>query len=301
MKIALLVADNPYGTTATFAKGLERALISLGVEAKSHYVGEGHFFHALYDMLDDPPDCTFSFADIRGLAWNIPHFTFTLDPVLYVLHQKKGFLTAVDERDAKFAKVPFLPHAIEPLEPLEKDIDTVFFGSCFDIEKIERDWESHPEKEFLYEAAYRVLYTDASIIDCVQELPLHLEIDRYVRAVDRVKLCEQFPKLSVWGEGPWKKYLPNATVYPAVSFEETLKILQRSKRLLNSSPRLKAGLHERILYGWSAGCQVVTAKNHFVDGYKQGEWENITGVIGDFTPHTWEIRAKQILDVINQN
>ena len=297
LKIAILVADNLYGTTRTFARGLRDALIRLGVEAKAHFVGEGLFFHALYDMLEDPPDYTFSFADIHGLNWSIPHFTFTLDPVLYV-HEKRGIVTCVDERDAAFAQVPFLPHEIDPLIPQAKEWDTVFFGSCLDVEAIEDEWADHPDREALYMAAHQVLHTDASLIDVVQNPALFLQVDRYVRAKDRIKLCQQFPKLSVWGHGPWKKYLPHATVYPAIPFEESLAIMARAKRLLNSSPRIKAGLHERILYAWSCDCRVVTAKNRFVDGYTQGEWSPMEGVLGDITPNTWDVRAQKIIDLM---
>ncbi|MCH9610725.1 MAG: hypothetical protein S4CHLAM81_05560 [Chlamydiales bacterium] len=298
MKVALLVADNPYGTTRTFARDLQQAFNCMGVRAVCHYVGEGHFHHALYDMLDDPPDLTFSFATIRGLAWNIPHFTFTLDSVLYA-HPCKGILSCIDEHDANFASAHFLPHAINPLAPQPKEFDAVFFGTCLDVEKIEAQWQQHHNRDFLFEISRKILYGDAVLIDQVRDLALHTEVDRYIRAYDRIKLCQQFPKLSVWGDGPWKKYLPNAQVYDPVPFEEALQIIAKSRLVLNSSPNKKAGLHERILYAWSAGAKVVTAQNRYVDGYTQGQWEATEGVDGDWSAHTWEKRAQKILEIVD--
>ncbi|MCP5469753.1 MAG: hypothetical protein H7A36_04535 [Chlamydiales bacterium] len=286
MKIAILVGDNPYGTTPIFAKGLAKALRRLDVDVDLHYVGDGHFFHAFYDMLADPPDLTFSFSDIRGLNWGIPHFTFALDPVYFYRHQK-GILTCVDEEDAKRAGIPFLPHAYDPMEVEEKEriYDTVFFGSCFEL-----DFPAHIVKK-----GERVLHGELAEWD-----DDFLLVDRYVRAVDRIKLCEQFENLTIWGDGTWKKYIPHAKILPPIPFEETLKVMSEAKCVLNSSPRIRNGLHERILYAAHLGCRVVTAENAWTTGFPQGEWEKAkecsSQVKGE---HTWDVRAKQIMEVIN--
>lgn len=300
MKIAILVGNNPYQTTAIFAKSLARAWKELECKVDLHYVGEGYFFHAFYEVLEDPPDLTFSFSDIRGLNWSIPHFTFALDPVIYYLHQR-GLLSCVDAKEAELTRTHFLPHAYEPFkrEKKERIFETVFFGTCFDLDEIEEEWKRHPKRDFLYAAAEAVLYGSASILEVAhRDMELHLQVDRYVRAFDRIQLCKQFSDLTIWGEGPWKKYLPHAKVFPAISFQETLDVMQQAQCVLNSSPRIKQGLHERILYAAYCGCRVISAHNDYVKGYPQGKWAEAPGTFSEVLgEHTWEERAKEIIQL----
>ena len=81
-----------------------------------------------------------------------------------------------------------------------------------------------------------------------------------------------------------------------------LKIMAESKCVLNSTPGLKGGFHERMLYAWQLGCSVVTAANTVVDGYPQGAWQEapLYAQKREVKEHTWDVRAAQIVEVIDE-
>lgn len=307
-KIDVLIGDNLYDTASYFSKGLAGALERLGVKTRLHWIGEGHFFHALYDILEDPPDMTCSFSDITseehslGQLWNIPHLTFLIDPPIYSLHQlcaKKGWVSCVDEKDCAFVRalnfpnVFFFPHAAHaelktPIET-ERPYEAVFFGTCIDYEAIASAWPKE-ERELLLEASEKVLSNEGcSVAEALIELGvqafdlprLHSEVDRYTRGKDRVELIRSVKDVPVhiWGEGLWHKYFPNQPIHASLTFEETFAVMRKSQVVLNSSPRFKMGTHERIFYALMCGAAVCTGENGYLRAelpslftYQYGQW-----------------------------
>ncbi|MFZ0565472.1 MAG: glycosyltransferase [Chlamydiales bacterium] len=352
MRIDFLIGDNLYGSTLHFSKSLSRALNRLGVETRLFWVGDGHFFHAFYEILADPPDLTFSFSDIRGAnqtpvgdLWQIPHLSYLIDPAIYFLHQLKGdysYIACVDEEDYQFVRslnfdrALFLPHGVDRdlFTPIETDrpYELVFFGSCIDFEKVALSWKEKYDpstRNLLHEAARLVLADEKiSILSALVKLgvgetnlPLwHHEVDLYTRGKDRVDLIhslKDYP-IHIWGEGPWKKYNPEAEIHTPIAFEQTIEIMKKAKVVLNSSPRFKGGVHERILYALMCGCMVVTGENPFVNTHFIDQQELLTYRYGqrqdkfaDWLPnwhrlaiqgqekardrHTWDARAKTLL------
>lgn len=325
MKIDFLIAENPYGTTVHFARGLAEALKRQGAETRLFWIGEGHFYHAFYTMMGDPPDLTCSFSDISlqkkplGELWHIPHLSILIDPAIYFLHQLKGdysYISCVDENDCdfiralNFSRVFFFPHGVEAnlkTDPHKnRPFDAVFFGTCLDYEAIAERWGEN--RELLTAASERVLNSsEVSILQALVELgveeerlPLfHYEVDTYTRGKERVELIKECPA-SIWGNGPWKKYLPECELHPPVSFEETLNIMKQSKVVLNSSPRFKRGFHERILYAYLCGAAVYTRNTPFLEknfpeiGRKWQECAEI-GQQCVLAEHTWDSRALTLL------
>lgn len=325
MKIDFLVADNLYGSTLHFAKAFTAALEREGAQTRLHWIGEGHFFHALESIYQDPPDLTCSFSDIHfsgspiGDLWQIPHLSLLIDPAIYYLHQLQGeysWVSCVDEGDVElirslnFEKVFYLPHGGDsalltpPLQ--ERPYEVVFFGSCSEYET---------EDDIVLEAASKVLSPrNLSIVEALLELDVkeedlarhHFAVDLYTRFHDRVNVLRALKThtIHIWGKGPWKKYVPEAIIHPAIPFEETVEIMKKAKVVVNSSPRFKRGLHERILYGSLCGAAVLSGQGGGYT-YRYGEWEDLS--FADWKSiaqakqeevleeHTWDHRARSLL------
>lgn len=296
MKIDFLIGDNPYGSTVHFAKGFSQALERLDVQTRLFWIDDEQFFHALYTILEDPPNITCSFSDITagghslGELWSIPHLSILLDPAIYFLHQLKGnasLVSCVDEGDCRFLKslgFPksfFLPHGVnkELMTPVDnpRPYDVVFFGSCIDYEAVRASWkEKYPLAicSSLDEASERVLSPEGtSILQALTDLGvqevdlplLHHELDLYTRGKDRVSLIRSFPNVHVWGDRGWEKYLSKDTLHPSIAFEATLEVMKQAKVVLNSSPRFKEGFHERIFYALLCGSLAVTGRTPFIE------------------------------------
>lgn len=343
MKVDILLGENTYGTTLHFAQGLRAAWEQQGVDVRLFGVGEGHFFHAFYAIMADPPDFTCSFSDISlnretslGDLWEIPHLSLLVDPPIYFLHHltgKYGYCSCVDQLDCDFIQDPrifFLPHGVDAQyqTPVHKERphDLVFFGTCVDYEEVAASW-SPQERDLLHAASERVLSpAGISIAQALLELNVspidlpryHGEVDRYTRGKDRVELIRSLKshKIHIWGEGPWKKYLPDHLIHSPLSFDQTLEVMRESKIVLNSSPRFKGGAHERIFYALMCGAAVLTGENSYFSNhlpeiftYRFGEWRDLPleswqekaqqGQQGVLSAHTWDIRARSILDFIS--
>jgi spore maturation protein CgeB len=346
-KIDILIGDNAYGSVIHFSKSLSQAFERCGVATRLFWIGDHHFFHAYYAIMADPPDLTCSFSDISldrkplGDLWQIPHLSFLVDPPIYFLHQftgKYGWVSCVDTEDCAFVRalnfprVFFLPHAAEAQlqTPVKKNrpLDTVFFGTCLDYQAIAKGWPKE-ERDLLLAASEKVLSAGGqSILQALLELGVqqidlpryHAEVDRYTRGKDRIELIRslQGHSLHIWGEGPWEKYFPQHQLHPPLPFEQTLKIMQESKMVLNSSPRFKAGAHERIFYALMCGACVYTGENVFltthlpeVFTYCFGKWERPSFTHWQeraesaqqrvLANHTWDVRAATLLNFENKD
>lgn len=352
--IAFLIGDNPYRSTLHFTHKFKEALIEEGAHVECYDLSKGEF----YKVLQNPPDLTCSFSDITvgdgmplGDQWQIPHLSLLIDPAIYYLHQLKGtysLVTCVDEKECEwiekipFPRVCFLPHGVEKdlVDNKEERIyDIAFFGTCTDYEQVRRNWKErfswHTIKQ-LEEAAERVLSLEnvslfQALIEagCDENLPmLHHELDLYISGKDRIELLRALKHhpLHIWGDGPWEKHLPSAHIYPSQPFDQVLPLLQKTRLLLNSSPRFKQGSHERIFYGLTSGALVLTGENpyinrHFTNDhlltYRHGHWEEcvdcVNTILSDeslratiakqgreqvLSGHTWNHRARTLLDFL---
>lgn len=344
MKIDVLAAANQYGTGVHFAKGLAAALERLEVSTRLFWVDDGHFFHALHAILGDPPDLTCSFADISlnkkplGELWQIPHLSWLIDPPIYFLHQLQGsysYAACVDAEDLAFItrlgfpRGNFLPHGADVyhLTPVKVDrpYEKVFFGTCVDYEAIAEHWPKEI-RELLLAASAKVLSpAGITVLQALGELGVspenlpyyHGEVDRFTRGKDRVELIRSLKDpVHIWGEGPWEKYLPGYPIHPPVSFDQALNIMKQSRVVLNSTPRFKAGAHERIFYALLCGAAVYTGENRYLTAelpelytYLFGEWETPSfdhwaevasaGQERVIASHTWDARAASLLKLFS--
>lgn len=301
-KLALLVAENPYGSTKTFAAAFSRAAKRKGIETSIHQISRGNFQSALSAWDRAPPEATLSFSDVKigeeslGKHSPFPHFSLLVDPAVYFMHHfltPNCTVTCVDRADLQMlAKVGapeahFLPHAADgdyqPEKNKERTYRYVFFGSCLDYRDLEQSWQrrfGNQNAVLLKEASRRALFASCSIAEALfqaavpQEMFIgfHHEVDMYVRGRERVELLNAFPEAHVWGGGPWKKFLKRNPIHSPISFEKTLKVMQQAQFVLNASSRFKEASHERVLYALLSGAVPITASNPYLSqNFKNGE------------------------------
>lgn len=171
------------------------------------------------------------------------------------------------------------------------------------------------------------------------ETPIEIirALDYLVRAEDRLRLLKALKEFPVHifgnaiGKKSWAELIDlkdgQYTLHPSVDFEEGLDLIRQSQILLNSSPMFKQGAHERIFNGLGLGALVASNETPWIRRNFTEE-EVITYKTGNFAPflekintllsskeklnnlakkgqqnvlknHTWDVRAKQLLEILN--
>lgn len=291
----------------------------------------------------------------------IYHLNVVVDHVYYFFGQisnPNALLTCVDRTDTEiyrrlgFANIFFLPHATEKIETVvpfdQKKYDVVMLATCIDYEKNREEWKLRytPEMIQVLDKVVDLLLEQPktssyqALIEMLDRHPikdlvldndglvsiLH-DLDLYVRGVDRVRLVRSIKqaKVDVFGAGDWKKYLdqPNVTLHEEIPFSEAVEVMKQSKIVLNSSPTIKDGAHERVFTGIAAGALVVNSESlylreEFPEGaiifYDLKNLDHIDSAIAEYLKdpskrhrtmeigrqivlhmHTWEQRVKQMV------
>lgn len=241
-------------------------------------------------------------------------------------------------------------HVSVPFEERQNKI--VFFGSKSDLEawttninqfetknmiwKIIEELIAYPNRT-IEEAAQIVgirnncMYSVEMLIVLREEL---LFIDRYIRAYFREKIVMEIAKSGVpfdiygWSSTDLEQF-QNVSLKEVVSFEEMLRICQRSRFVLNIQPWTKDGVQERVFNTMLGGSVLVTDTSEMLEREFQGgenvllyhldEIEKLPEMLKYYMNHpklaekiaakgyeiakqrhTWEIRAKEILDLLSE-
>jgi spore maturation protein CgeB len=281
----------------------------------------------------------------------VPHVACLVDPPYRFLSlaESPHMIIACDDlegcrllKNRHFDRTVFMPHAVERdlKAGVERVYDIVFIGTCIDTEGRRKEWKKRFAPEIcllMQETAERTLADDstsfipilADRLDPAEHREVFEAVEMYIKGKDRLRVLEAFPDMRIDvfgaddGKAGWKKLLKrqsNIVVHPAVSFEESLKIMQQSRIVLNSSIKNKLGGHERIFAAAACGAVVVTNDNpwmreHFEAGkeilfYGPGVADEVAGLLADESKrgriaeagrkkvmqgHTWDHRAKQLL------
>lgn len=255
----------------------------------------------------------------------------------------------------------FLPHAapsnirIEAKENASYPL--VFIGTYIDVQKRKQLWikergslvatsllkvcqralcdQSISYYRALFEEIDHLIKNGVKInIDKNTILEFLYEVELVLRGMDRiemVKALEGLP-LHLFGgsidEGSWNDVISkksSITYHGPCDFDRALSVIKDSAILLNSTPSILQGLHERILYGSLQGASVVTTSSLFVEAqfsnkeisfYSYGKWEELFLTVENLLKekkkrlrmvanaqkkilknHTWKHRAKKILEL----
>lgn len=351
----LMPSSSQYGVLNHFTEKFYEALVRQGAECRL-LSGDDRVLAPWHN----PPDLTIGFNGALQMEdgsffcdlIKVPHVACLVDPPYRFLNLTKSpyMIIACDDQDGcsllkkrGFERTVFMPHAVErELEAGKADrcYDMVFLGTCLDAEGRRKEWKKmFPPGvcRIMQEAADEALSDDrtsfmaelAEKLDPVEYQRVFEEVELYVKGVDRLRVLGAFPdqRIDVFGgdDGKigWKKLLKghsNIVVHPAVTLEESLKIMQQSKVVLNSSIKNKFGAHERVFAAAACGAVVVTNDNPWMrQNFKAGEEivfygqetvQDVAGLIRDESKrrsvveagrlkvmdgHTWDHRAKQLL------
>lgn len=297
----------------------------------------------------------------------IPHIALVVDGPNHFLDLMKSPLTRVASIDKDFTaffqafsqqEVLFIPHAVEKdyLEPIDSSriYDIVLFGTCIDYEERLKQWPKIFPKDVcrILEDAVSICIADQRIpyfqalqnalVDRVDPRPLDFlalleQVETVMRGRDRVELVRAIQHTQVHlfgtktGEQGWEHYFAgkqkNVTLHGQISYERVLQVMAQSKIILNSSPHIRNGAHERIFTGLMAGATVITNESPYVReifGTEKGvlyysslDYAGINEAISSIlsgenkrrsaiergrkivqSGHTWDHRAKALIEAL---
>lgn len=261
-----------------------------------------------------------------------------------------------------FPHVMFLPHAASPtLRPaarFEPIYDVAMFNTYIDYEQIRQDWQKEHGTALgavLDEAAEWVL-ADRDIpymTAFFKTLDKHLNqgkaidpkklnhvdlldhLEAYIGGKSRIELLKAIQDVPVHvfgsqkGFQDWKKYFgkenKNIVIHEVIPFSDVLEQMKKAKIVLNTTPEIKRGLHERLLSAMGCGAAVLALdtpflSQHFVDEkeillYAPRNWSEVNKKIHAYLKdedkrlhlaakgrdkvmkeHTWDQRAKTFLE-----
>ena len=297
----------------------------------------------------------------------VPHVLYSVDLSSYYLHiafNPYALMTTIDEQDLQkmqsmgFKRTFHLPLGCEKDLQCslseDKEYDIVYMGTCWDFETEVLHWKKKlPPNivDIMIEVCDEVFQGHSQIkaMDYAlerrglkfTEVPfctMHRQITMYTKGKDRVNLVKSIKKhpVHVFGKHNlkkgWEEFLEgqeNVHFHDMVSFSDSIKIMQKSKILLNGAPQFKYGLHERIFNGLGSGALVLTddnaiMKDHFKDEedillYNLNEYDSIEEKISPYLSntkkrnelvvsgrekvmknHTWDVRAKHFISSVSQ-
>lgn len=188
----------------------------------------------------------------------------------------------------------FLPLALSKEQILtQRDpiYEITFFANYVDSEEEKASWSdlySQEVFEMLEKASEICLSSkEHSCLSALEEARRILDIDplgiflpslyytlhTYCTAKEQLSLLKSLYPLKTdlfggqKGIKGWKKVmreLSHVTLHGPISYEETKEIAARSKMVLNSSPALRFGLHDRILSGVAGGALPITSESSYL-------------------------------------
>jgi spore maturation protein CgeB len=229
-----------------------------------------------------------------------------------LLKSPLNIITCVDKNfckvftDVRFPNVLFMPHAangeLKSPPVAERKFDVLVLNSFIDYEAIHQTWTRRysPELCKVLEEAAELTFTDYQkpyLQAFVETLDKHLragkkidprqidyeiildELEAYIGGKNRMEMLQAIEgaEVHVFGSNPegWKKYLSskkNIHVHEPVPFKKALELMQQAKIILNCTPEIKQGMHERILNGLACGAAVLTIDTPFMkEQFKDGE------------------------------
>lgn len=207
--------------------------------------------------------------------------------------------THIDFLNKKFENVKafFFPHstALEDISSTidsQRDIDLLFAGSLNNHAAIIEDLKNRVtskvfslivsiiEKglksdkyvlhELFEESLPTILLEDKVNLLKIEQIILP-RIDTYLRTEKRIQLIKILSdnfKIKIFGNGCWEEVIGsnnNVEVNPMVDYKTLSSLLRRSKIVLNNTPSLPDGSHERIFEGMKNGALVFSDRGVFIE------------------------------------
>lgn len=233
----------------------------------------------------------------------------------------------------------------------QKSIDIVFAGTFLnDIEKPWHDNLAYPSKLldevfelFMYDdylsiqEAFKIVFDRNKIlfssIGKIQLSNLYRVVQNYIRSYSRIllikKLSESGLNITICGNG-WENFAKehkNINYIGALDIKENLELIKKAKVLINVTPTLRNGSHERVFTGMLNNTVLFSDRSRYYDEFFEDEKdilyysfnsldkdiERLKAILSDDKKlfeisqnayeiankyHTWENRVDTILDMV---
>lgn len=283
-------------------------------------------------------------------------------PLNVITCDDRGFVQFFKELG--FANTFFMPHAVEETFQgeieAERPYDISITGTCMDFEARRQGWPERfsPAMAKVLEEAAEITLSDqvtnyfqayAQAMDKRLRTKgdinpanydyedLFDQLEFYIRGKDRFDAITAIKDVPVHvfgtmsGSRGWDDYLKsmkNAVIHGRISYEQTLQVMQQSKIMMNNTPTIKDGAHERVFASLMAGACLITNETRFLTEsfqgghdiafYHHGRYSDINDMVNHLLAnesarldmvrrgreivranHTWEVRAKQLVSDLN--
>lgn len=148
----------------------------------------------------------------------------------------------------------------------------------------------------------------------------------YKKRIQMIQSLKDF-NVKIFGKGPWNKYIQGKAEYMGpCDVIESIDIVNKSKIVLHNHPQqIVFGLHERVLNAAATETFVLSTQNAAIISefgtnmdYFEANYENANYLVSHYLKHaderqekaknsreivvknhTWDVRAKQILDIVD--
>ncbi len=155
------------------------------------------------------------------------------------------------------------------------------------------------------------------------------DLEDYIRALDRAEALHAIEdcEIHVFGHGNWEKFIPKTkakiTVHKPVDFYEAVDVMKKSKIVLNCTPHIKYGGHERFFTAFMCGALPITGRYPYLESvfeentvyYSPPNWGDMNLLIERYLTdsaerqriveagrnitlekHTWDQRAETLIE-----
>lgn len=253
-------------------------------------------------------------------------FPLIHSPLTFITCIDRSFVALFKQLGKK--EVFFLPHAVSrafscPAIDQERPYPVVFLGTCLDYEErlalwkrefptgvriaLEEAVEMAREGEVSLIQAFgktmqRRLQTHGDLEGYQKQYPMLLEqLEIVVRGEERVKLVRSITSAPVHvfgtksGSKGWDYYLKgasHATFHGKIPYEQALAVMGQAKVVLNSSPHIFDGAHERIFAGLLSGAALCARRTRYL-----GEFFDNQDLLY-FDSHSFQKIDEQILPLL---
>lgn len=189
-------------------------------------------------------------------------------------------------------------------------------------------WTKYPNSSFWQ--IYELLSKDSDFEMPVNEYKFVFSslanLVSYKKRIQMIQSLKDF-NVKIFGKGPWNKYIQGKVEYMGpCNIMESIDIVNKSKIVLhNHSQQIVFGLHERVINAAATETFVISTQNAALISefgtnldYFEANYENANYLVSHYLKHdderqekaknsreivvknhTWDARAKQILDIID--
>ncbi len=228
-------------------------------------------------------------------------------------------------RGLKSKNILFMPHGVDKNIHIDKEVDRCYdvtvLCSLIDYESNRSEWKDKYDPAICraMDEAVEVTLSDSStsyiqaLVEAIdKQMELHYslnpaqidfisvmdDLEMFLKGKSRIDAIKAVKdaRVDIFGAvaetAGWEKYLSgtdtNYVVHEPVPYKQALEILGQSKILLNASPWIKNGAHERVFYGLASETLVFTNENI----YMKEHFENDKNIVLYQTSHMEEINRR---------